>query len=110
MGEGRGLRIWPAAGSAPTTGPAGPLIQLAEFRFHAPLRYKPGIPVHIPEVRLDGLDIHLPPKSHSLHMRSRGRMARINPMARTLSLFAWTRLSAPMPNWSMNPTRPESFL
>ncbi len=64
--EGRGLRIWPAAGTADTAGSAGPLIQLAEFRFHAPLRFKPGVPVHIPEVRLNGLDIHLPPKSHSL--------------------------------------------
>ncbi|HET6170887.1 MAG TPA: hypothetical protein VFE01_11930, partial [Terracidiphilus sp.] len=58
--DGRGLRIWPADDAA---GSGTPLIQLAEFRFHAPLHYKPGIPVHIREVQLKGLDINLPPKS-----------------------------------------------
>jgi hypothetical protein len=62
--DGRGLRIWPADDAA---GSGTPLIQLAEFRFHAPLHYKPGIPVHIREVQLKGLDINLPPKSHPIH-------------------------------------------
>ncbi|MFY9854490.1 MAG: AsmA-like C-terminal region-containing protein [Terracidiphilus sp.] len=70
--EGKGLRIWlPAhmADDAVVTNPAGavtpePLIQLAEFRFHAPLELKPGEPIHISAVQLKGLNIYLPPKSH----------------------------------------------
>jgi hypothetical protein len=70
--EGRGLRIWPPAQvegvSAPLpSGPVEPLIRLGEFRFHVPLRYKSGEPVHITQVRLKDLDIHFPPKSHFLH-------------------------------------------
>jgi hypothetical protein len=45
-------------------GPGEPLIRLQEFRFHAPLRFQPGKPFHISLVELDGLDVHLPPKSH----------------------------------------------
>jgi hypothetical protein len=65
--QGGGLRIWPADGDA--AGTAGvdqsqPLIRLAEFRFHAPLDYKPGKPVRIGVVQLKGLKIHLPPKSY----------------------------------------------
>lgn len=71
--DGRGLRIWPPAqvagvGVPGAMQPGDPLIRLAEFRFHAPLRYKPGAPVHITQVRLEGLDIHLPPRSHFLHL------------------------------------------
>ena len=62
--DGRGLRIWPADNAA---GSGTPLIQLAEFRFHAPLHYKPGVPVHIHEVQIKGLNINLPPKSHPIH-------------------------------------------
>jgi hypothetical protein len=43
---------------------AKPLILLDEFRFHAPLRYRPGQPIHIALVELKGLVIDLPPKSH----------------------------------------------
>jgi hypothetical protein len=72
--EGRGLRIWPPAdveGMA-VSGPNGaevtkPLIQLDDFRFHAPLRFKPGEPVRIAEVQLVGLDIDVPPKPHFSH-------------------------------------------
>ena len=78
--EGKGLRIWPPAGAAGvtvpgTTGSAAqgtpgwsePLIRLAEFKFHAPLNYGPGKPLHISVVELKGLDVHLPPKSHFEH-------------------------------------------
>ena len=65
--DGRGLRIWPPAGDAAPGWSGTPLIRLDEFRFHAPLRYTPGMPVHISEVRLNGLDIDLPPKSHAPH-------------------------------------------
>ena len=68
--DGRGLRIWPAAKDTGAAESGEPLIRLAEFRFHAPLRYKPGMPVHISAVRLSGLDILLPPKSHALHLGS----------------------------------------
>jgi hypothetical protein len=76
--EGKGLRIWPlpnwpsepnAGGTvAEVSGPAEPLIrpliQVEEFRFHAPLRYEPGKPFHISVVELKGLDVSLPPKSY----------------------------------------------
>ncbi len=65
--EGKGLRIWPPAHVVGVTVPAGqgePLIRLDEFRFHAPLRYRPGVPIHISVVELKGLNIHIPPKSH----------------------------------------------
>jgi hypothetical protein len=50
--------------------PAGegePLIRLDEFRFHTPLRYAPGKPIHISRVELEGLRIDLPPRSHFQH-------------------------------------------
>jgi len=67
--EGKGLRIWPPAQvegvTVPGTAAAGePLIRLEEFRFHAPLRYAPGKPLHISVVELEGLEVHLPPRSH----------------------------------------------
>ena len=68
-GEGKGLRIWPPADvegvhvpePAP---PVEPLIRLAEFHFHAPLRYTSGQPINITQIRLKGLDIRFPPRSH----------------------------------------------
>ncbi len=70
--QGRGLRIWPPAdvdgvGIPGSPVPNDPLIRLAEFGFHAPLRYKPGVPIYISEVRIKGLDVHMPPKTHFLH-------------------------------------------
>jgi len=73
--EGKGLQIWPPAevegvtvpGTAPDPNQGGPLIRIAEFRFHAPLRFDPGKPVHISVVQLQGLDIDMPPKSHFTH-------------------------------------------
>jgi hypothetical protein len=68
--EGKGLRIWPPAQVEGVVAPAGqgePLIRLAEFRFHAPLRYRPGTTVHISLLELKGLSIHLPPRSHFGH-------------------------------------------
>ena len=84
--EGGGLRIWPpaqvalvanpgatAAGEPGSSSPAmppgvvKPLIQIAEFRFHAPLRYAPGEPVKISAVELKGLDIDVPPKKQFMH-------------------------------------------
>jgi hypothetical protein len=68
-GEGRGLRIWPPADVEGVhvpepTPPIQPLIRLDEFHFHAPLRYPAGQPIHITGVRLNGLDIRFPPRSH----------------------------------------------
>ena len=70
--EGKGLRIWPPAQveGVAVPGPVGqgsapePLIRLEEFRFHAPLVYAPGRPIHISRVELKGLDVHMPPRSH----------------------------------------------
>ena len=70
--EGKGLRIWPPAQVEGVTvpGPVGPgasaepLIRLAEFRFHAPLVYAPGRPIHISLVELKGLEVRVPPRSH----------------------------------------------
>jgi hypothetical protein len=73
--EGKGLRIWPPAQVDSVTLPVGqgePLIRLAEFRFHAPLRYRPGKPIHIPLVEMKGMSIHLPPKSHFDHLAAGG--------------------------------------
>jgi hypothetical protein len=70
--EGKGLRIWPPAGFATvnmpgSTSPPAPLIRLEEFRFHAPLRYNPGLPIRISSVRLKGLEIDVPPRPHIAH-------------------------------------------
>ena len=70
--EGHGLRIWPPAtvegvNVPPPQGPGDPLISLDEFRFHAPLHYNPGKPIHISVVELNGLNIHLPPKTRFHH-------------------------------------------
>jgi hypothetical protein len=76
--EGKGLRIWPPAQvegvKVPGTNAAAepgetkrPLIQIAEFRFRAPLHYKLGEPVRISVVELKGLDIDVPPKTHFAH-------------------------------------------
>ena len=81
--EGKGLRIWPPARVEGVTVPAGqgePLVRLDEFRFHVPLELKPGKPIHISLVKLKGLNMHLPPKSHFEHgdaaeAKSRGTMA-----------------------------------
>jgi hypothetical protein len=71
--EGKGLRIWPPAEveGVKVPGPASdgePLIRLAEFRFHAPLHFEKGKPFRISRVTLQGLDIHLPPRSHFDHV------------------------------------------
>ena len=68
-GEGKGLRIWPptdseGAQASLSNSPVQPLIKLDEFHFHAPLHYTSGQPIHITQVRLKGLDIRFPPRSH----------------------------------------------
>ena len=70
--EGKGLRIWPpttaAGGVAPGTMPSGaPLMQLAEFRFRAPIHYKPGEPIRISVIQMKGLEIDVPPRQHGDH-------------------------------------------
>jgi len=73
--EGKGLRIWPPVdvvsgavpGSSGAVGQTRPLIQLDEFRFHAPLHYKPGEPVRISVVALKGLKVDVPPKPRFAH-------------------------------------------
>jgi hypothetical protein len=80
--EGKGLRVWPPAevagvtvpGSDAASGAGGtrPLIRLAEFRFHAPLRFKPGQPIRISTVELNGLEVDVPPKPHFTHAAAGG--------------------------------------
>lgn len=75
--EGKGLRIWPPAQVVGVTVPdangaqpsasASPLIRLDEFRFHTPLKYKPGKPIRIAVVELKGLNVDVPPKTHFTH-------------------------------------------
>ena len=48
------------------------MIRLAEFRFHAPLSYKPGKPIHISLMELKGLSVHVPPKSHFQRLQAEG--------------------------------------
>ena len=68
--EGKGLRIWPPANVAGVfvdtydAGDAKPIIRLDDFRFHAPLHYKPGQPIRISVVQLTGLDVDVPSKPH----------------------------------------------
>ncbi len=70
--EGKGLRIWQPVESAGMTEsdneepPAigKPLIQIEEFRFHAPLKYDAGKPIRISTVQLKGLIIDIPPRHH----------------------------------------------
>jgi hypothetical protein len=67
---GKGLRIWPPAQVEGVTVPQGqgePLIRIEEFRFHAPLHYKPGKPIHVSRMELRSLSVHLPPRSHFEH-------------------------------------------
>ncbi len=75
--EGKGLRIWPpaqVAGVAVPTGRGEPLIRLDEFRFHAPLHYAPGKPIHISLLELKGMRIDLPPRSHFEHAASQAAL------------------------------------
>jgi hypothetical protein len=65
--EGKGLRIWTPThveGAAVPMQQDEPLIRLEEFRFHAPLRYAPGKPIHVSVVEMKNLSVDLPPKSH----------------------------------------------
>jgi hypothetical protein len=69
--QGSGLRIWPPLpeGASLSERPADePLIRLTEFGFHAPLRYKPGVPIDISDVRLKGLVVRMPPKSRRVQI------------------------------------------
>lgn len=65
--KGQGLRIWPpqAKGEGPALNAASqsePMIQLDAFSFHVPLRYSQTRTLRIPEIRLAGLKIEVPPK------------------------------------------------
>jgi hypothetical protein len=68
--EGKGLRIWPPASveGIRVPGEGNPLIRLDEFRFHAPLRLKPGATIHISMVELKGLQVDVPPKTRFAHV------------------------------------------
>ncbi len=65
--RGAGLRIWPPAQMADLTVPASsqPLIQLDSFSFQAPLRYARGAPIRLNQVRLRGLRIRIPRRTHT---------------------------------------------
>jgi hypothetical protein len=65
---GRGLKIWApqVAGSEQaleTTPNTPPVIQLDQFSFHVPLGLNARTWTHISQVRLEGLNIHVPPRS-----------------------------------------------
>lgn len=78
--EGKGLRIWPPAqvagvlvpGPAATVTADQPLIRLDSFRFHVPLHFAPGAPVHISAVELEGLTVQLPPRTRFEHLQATG--------------------------------------
>jgi hypothetical protein len=69
--EGKGLRIWPPAQVHGVTIPPGsddkPLISIGDFRFRAPLHYKPGQPIRISGVQVDDVIVDMPPKSRFSH-------------------------------------------
>jgi len=68
--NGKGLRIWQPVESEgkaeadnqepPAIGE--PLIRIQEFRFHTPLKYDSGKPIHIALVQLRGLIVEVPPR------------------------------------------------
>jgi hypothetical protein len=66
---GRGLCIWPPNpvdgwdSSAATAVGSVPLVRLEEFSFHVPLRWEQRQFLKIPEVRLKGLEVHVPPRA-----------------------------------------------
>ena len=68
--EGKGLRIWQPVEieglvESPDEEPPAigkPLIQIQEFRFHAPLKYDSGKPIRISVVQLKGLIVDVPPR------------------------------------------------
>jgi hypothetical protein len=65
--EGKGLRIWPPQKTGgnhaiETAVNSVPLIQLDDFTFHVPLKYRQTQALRIAEVRLTGLKIDVPPK------------------------------------------------
>jgi hypothetical protein len=68
--DGKGLRIWQPVETEGKTESADeeppaigkPLIQIQEFRFHAPLKYDSGKPIRISTVQLKGLIIDVPPR------------------------------------------------
>ena len=66
--DGRGLRIWPPQRQGgdkalETAVNSVPLIELKEFSFHVPLKYRQTQTLRIPEVRFTGLKIVVPPRS-----------------------------------------------
>jgi hypothetical protein len=73
--EGQGLRIWPPAetqganvpASASPSGNDRPLISLDDFKFRAPLHFRPGEPIRISLVELHGLVVDMPQASHFMH-------------------------------------------
>ncbi|MGA2849649.1 MAG: AsmA-like C-terminal region-containing protein [Terracidiphilus sp.] len=82
--QGQGLRIWAPRSALTTDVPAGgsdePLIRVAEFRFRAPLHYKPGTPIRISVVELKGLDVRVPPRSRFAHDKGKDtELAKANP-------------------------------
>jgi hypothetical protein len=93
--EGKGLKIWPPSEVVGVTVPGAnpPLMQLSEFRFHAPLHYKPGNPIRISVVELKGLDVDVPPRTHFTHVASDGSSSGSSkPTMSTLLRFVVNRI------------------
>lgn len=66
--EGKGLRIWPPAQVATGARANQPLIEIAEFRFRAPLHFTRGKPIRISRIELRGLTIDIPPEAHWMNL------------------------------------------
>jgi hypothetical protein len=109
--QGRGLRIWPPAqvrGVTVAADGAEPLIRLDEFRFHAPLRFAPGKPFHIGVVELNGLDIHVPPKSHFGHVEGGANTAAAPSVARLIA-FAVDRIECTSAHFVLESGKPNKL-
>jgi hypothetical protein len=109
--EGKGLEIWPPSEVAGVTVPGAsstpPLIRLDEFRFHAPLHYKPGNPIRISVVELKGLDVAVPPKTRFTHAVSpAGSSGASKPTASTLLRFAVNRLECTGAHLTLETSKP----
>ncbi|MGD0628762.1 MAG: hypothetical protein ABR987_05390 [Terracidiphilus sp.] len=109
--EGRGLRIWPPAQVqgitvSPATDTSDPLIRLDEFRFLTPLRFEPGKPFHVGVVELNGLDIHVPPKSHFGRMAGDAKTPGAPPAAASLITFALDGIECTSAHFVLESSKP----
>ncbi|MFZ1084772.1 MAG: AsmA-like C-terminal region-containing protein [Terracidiphilus sp.] len=123
--EGKGLRIWPPMhhpkdedlslgtpehvnGVTVAEGQGEPLVRLEEFRFHAPLRYRVGVPIHISLVELKGLSVYVPPKSHLSAGNENGAVSNSTLATKTSTSRGWGTQQNAGPSTSLRSDQDDS--